>query len=514
MVGKLKTFLKTRNFRIFLIFLGICFVAYVGYLNETFISDNIGGRFALYDQQSFGEFFNSGIVVENGRHMSITYWLLHAPLSKIGIDYFHHQWVFFAIEIIVMAIALTIFYKVFERALKCKKTSLPLVLATAFIGVNPFICDSLVFLLPSHPQALLFVALSLLFLTKEFRRKNILLSLLFLTLAVSTYQSYYALFAILALPLVFIENKSKVDKTLFKRVATALGIMAASIAIVLIVSKLHCAIVGIGASKGVDFHLSISWIFSRLLFLIKGYLKNTATSFYLFPPALILAVLAATIIALSVVLVRKRKFKELAYILIVAIFGFFSPIYYGIVANPFYFAPRIAPALFACISIGMVLLMYYMPKLMKNEAFIGGLFVLAAITVYCCSTFITDVMLCNRIEMAEARLLVDQIERYEAVTGTKVSTIAVYHVPEGKFVMQDLTTHNPAAKNSSRELTSTDWSDVNSIRTITGREFKKRVLTDVEYEAVFGELTLDDFKVFNPTVRLKIYGDTAYWASY
>ena len=514
MLQRLKAFAKSQTFHIFLIFLAICFVAYVGYLNQNYIGDNYGGRVDAYDQMSIGEFFNNHIVTDNGRHMSITYWLLHAPLSKIGITYHQNQWVFFAIEIIVMAIASTIFYKVFAKTLKCKKLSLPLLLVTSFIAVNPFICDSLIYLLPSHPQALLFVAISLYFLTKNTRLKSILLSLLFLTLAVSTYQNYYALFAILALPLIFIENKGKLDKTLAKRTAIALGIMAVSIGIVLVVSKLHCAILGVNASKNTTIHLSISWLTSRAIWLAKSYLKTVKTNFYLFPPMLLVAIIASALIAIGTILIKKHKIKELIYVIIILAFGFMSPIYYGIIADTFYLAPRILPAIFACLSISIILLMYYAPKIINNQLFVGGTVAITAIIVYCCSTFITDVMICNRIELAEMRVIMDAIERYEAENNTTVNTIAVYHVVGAKNEMLKSNIHMKAAENASRDIATTGWSDVSSISTMSGRDFERKDMTEEQYKELFSDITMEDFRQFNPERRLRIKNNTLYWAEY
>ena len=513
-MNKIKTFLKSQTFHIFLIFLAICFASYVGYLNQSYIGDNYGGRVNMYDQMSLGEFFNNHIVTDNGRHMSITYWLLHAPLSKLGINYFHHQWVFFLIEIIIMAIASTILYKVFAKALKCKKLSLPLLLTTSFIAVNPFICDALIYLLPSHPQALLLVALSLYFLAKDFKLKNVLFSLLFLTLAVSTYQNYYALFIILALPLIFILNKGKVDKTLAKRTAATLGIMIASITIVLIISKLHCAILGVGASKNTTLHLSISWLIQRAIWLTKVYFNNVKTSFYLFPPMLIIAIVGAIMIAITAMLIRKRKIKELIFILAIVLFGVFSPIYYGLIADTFYLAPRILPAIFAVLSATIILLMYYVPKIQNNQLFIGGTIAIAATITYCCSTFITDVMICNRVELAELRTIVDVIERYESDNNIIVDKIAVYHAPGAKHWLYHENIHTIASENASRDIATTDWSDVGSINVMSGRRFEREVLTEEEYKEIFDGIKDEDFQQFNPNVRLKFSGSTMYWAEY
>lgn len=511
-MNRIKSFIKSQTFRIFLVFLGICFVAYVGYLNQTYIGDNYGGRVNGYDQMSFGEYFNDDIVTGQGRHMSITYWLLHAPLSKLGITYFHHQWVFFAIEIIVMAIAATIFYKVFANVLKQKKLSLPLILVTSFIVVNPFICDSLIYLLPSHPQALLFVALSIYFLAKGKGIKNIALTLLFLTLAVSTYQNYYALFVIIALPLIFIQNKGKVNKEFFKRAAIALVVMALSIVIVLGASKVHCALLGIDAAKSTTFNLSPKWLAKRSYFLMTNYINAADSSFYLFPPYLISLSLIAIAATIVVILARKRQIKEAIVVALMLVFGFFSPVYYGIIADTFYLAPRILPALFASLSICAILLMYYLPKLQKNNYFIGGTLAVTAIIIYCCNTFINDVMITNRVELAELRLVTHRIEKYEAENNTKITMVAVYHRGKGELYHSNI--NNYAAGNASRDLASTEWSDAGALSTLTGRNFPRRTITNEEYEKYFADLKEEDYTYFDPDARLKFDGETMYWAYY
>ena len=428
MKERIVKFVKSTVFRTFLIFLAICFAAYVGYLNQNYIGDNYGGRVNGYDQMSMIDFFNAPITISNGRHMSITYWLLHAPLSKIGIDYFHNQWVFFAIDITILAIAATIIYQVFSRVLKLKKHSIPLIAAIAIIAVNPFICDALVYLLPSHPQALLFVALSLFFLTREkgSKKGNYLLTLLFLTLAISTYQSYYSFYAILALPLIFMQQKGKVDKQFFKRIAIAIVIMATSIALVMIACKVHSKILHIANMKDTAISLSPAWLFNRLKLLLKPFFIDIRYNYYLFPPYLILGIIGSITVALSVIMIRAKKIKELIVVLFMLIFGFFSPIYFGIVAETFYLAPRILPAIFASVSIAIILLFYYCPKIQKNSIFAAGTVAVLLINIYCCSTFITDLHISNQIEVTELRTISQRIEQYEKGNNTKIEIVKVH----------------------------------------------------------------------------------------
>lgn len=514
MKEKFLSFIKSKTFHIFLAFLGLCFVAYVGFLNQNYVSDNIGGRVISYDQMSIGEFFNHPIIAGQGRHMSITYWLIHAPLSKLGITYFQNQWVYFAIEMFVMAIALTIIYNVFAKILKTKKFSIALFLAISFIGVNPFMCDALIFLLPSHPQAILFIGLALLFLAKEFRFKNIALAFLFTTLAISTYQNYYALFLILALPLILIINKGKIDKQLFKRVAVVLAIAALSIGAVLLVSKIHCAILGEYNANGTTIHLSLSWLLERAKFILKLYKDALSTSFYLFPPALLLIIPIVTVITLGIALIRNHKIKEFIFILAMTTFVFFSPVYYGMIADIYYTAPRILPALFAVLSICAILLIYYFPKLKDNHLFIAATITIAAIIIYCCNTFIIDMHIDNRIQMAELRLIINRLEKYEKENDTTIKTIVVRH-GNGRRVFYKNNIHLYAAENASRDITGTEWSDVSTIQTLTGRTFTKEDLTPEDAIKYFNDFDYEnDFAIFDPDVRLKFDGDKMYWMDY
>lgn len=118
----LKAFIRSDNFKHFLCFLALLTVAYMGFLNQTIISDNITGRMERYDSESIIDFMNEGATAINGRWGNITYYLIHKPLSLLGFTYTHNQWTYFVIDITVFAIALTVTYEVFQRLISRKKS--------------------------------------------------------------------------------------------------------------------------------------------------------------------------------------------------------------------------------------------------------------------------------------------------------------------------------------------------------------------------------------------------------
>ena len=97
---KLTIFAKSKPFKHFLIFFAILLSAYLGFLNQTLISDNVSGRMERYDSEGIGKFMSEGATANNGRWGNITYYLIHKPLSALGFSYTHRQWIYFIIDLI------------------------------------------------------------------------------------------------------------------------------------------------------------------------------------------------------------------------------------------------------------------------------------------------------------------------------------------------------------------------------------------------------------------------------
>ena len=235
----LKAFIRSDSFKHFLCFLALLTVAYMGFLNQTIISDNITGRMERYDSENIIEFMNEGATAINGRWGNITYYLVHKPLSLLGFNYIHNQWVYFAIDITVFAIALTVTYEVFQKLINRKKAKLPLFFAIALMAVNAFMVDGASFLIPSHPQAMLCAALVLYFITSK-RRYRYLTASIFALGAIVTYQSYYAPILILGTLAIYIQNKEKLNKQFAVNLAKLFGITGASVIIQLLSTKIYC----------------------------------------------------------------------------------------------------------------------------------------------------------------------------------------------------------------------------------------------------------------------------------
>ena len=518
----IKKLFTSQRIKIFAIFAAIIFAAYIGLLNPTYNCYNYGGRMNNIDQMSFGEFFNSIEVVNNGRHATIIYWLIHAPLSKLGFTYYQNQWLFFAIDIIVLAIAAALIYEIFAKQLKIKKPSIPLILAIGLVVVHPFMVESLAFMIPSHPQALIFTALALLYITKKEKgAKTFLLAALFATLAISTYQSYYSLLLILALPLVFIQNEGKINKKLWLSILRVFAITAIGIAIVLIASKIHSAALGISTAKDVAFSLSPHFLLSRTKTLLTTYFSEMWRPYGIYPTGLIYGLLSIFMIGIATILIQKKKIKELIFIVLAMVFLFFSPVYYGIIASTFYLAPRITTATFAVLGIGAILIIYYLPQSIKKQQHIiekSMLALLIAVTifnVYKCSTLVTDIQISNRMEMANLRLIGERIKDYEQKTGKTITYIKFRPGDADAITTHDTyNTNNGKLERSSHFLTSTEWSTLAALNKVAGTNYQGEVMTNEEFQKYFSDIELIDYSFFDPDKRLEFVDDCMYWVAY
>jgi hypothetical protein len=225
--------------------------------------------------------------------------------------------------------------------------------------------------------------------------------------------------------------------------------------------------------------------------------------------------MAAAIITLSAITIRAKKYKETIVIIAMLIFGFFSPIYYGMVAKTFYLAPRIIPAVFASISITIILITYYRPKLHKNYLFTAAALSLLAINIYSCSTIITDIQITNQIEISELRTISARMKAYENESGTEITTVKVYIAGNAGLDEFDKAHINlKAALNASRNIATHDWCDVAALQRFGNKTYEREDMTEEEYKQYFNDLEPADYWTFDPDKRIKIVDNTLYWTVY
>ena len=512
---RLKTLISCDIFRHFLCFLALLAVAYMGFLNQTIISDNITGRMERYDSESLIEFMNEGATAINGRWGNITYYLIHKPLSLLGFSYTHGQWIFFVIDIIVFAIALTIVYEVFRKLINDKKANIPLAFAVALMAINAFMVDGVSFLIPSHPQAMLCTALVLYFIASK-RRLNYLIAALFALGAIITYQSYYAPILILGTLAIYIQNKDKINKKFFINIAKLFTITGVSVIIQILSTKIYCKLADIQEAKSTSITLSLSKNLQKLFKAwqsASGYLSRGFGIFHLQNILVIVFIFLITIIAISII--HQHKYSKIPFNIIFICVTLILPILYTIAADNVYFATRILVGYFTVIAAIAILAVYQMPKEWNPSILSYGLAIFVAINIFHIAGLITDIQISNRVEMAELRVIQHRVENYEMQSEQEITKVYVYSADYGIRDFSELNTNHPNnTYYSSHQLLAAPWSDVNSLNRVMGRNFERIQMDEATFKEKFPNHEETDLKYFDPDERLAFDKGCLYWIAY
>ena len=510
-------FTKSDNFKYFLIYFALVFVAFCGLLNQTHICDNVL-RMDKYDNMSLGEFMNEGTTSINGRWGNIVFYLIHKPLSALGFTYNHNQWIYFLIDMIVIAIGLAILFSVFKKLINpSKKATVALFLSVALIAINPFMVESLAFMIPSHPQTLLCVALAVYFLVSD-KKRHFLWATLFAIAAICTYQSYYTHLFVLGLLALYLKNKGKLDKQLALDALKNIGVIVAGMATYFISVAVYCAVMGAEQAKGTSLSLSPIYLVKQLGHVVKLAAKELirgAGIYHLY--GLLAIIFAAVVILLIVQLIRQHKTKTLVWGIVFIGVALVAPVAYGIISSSFYLAPRILISYFAVMASFLILTIYFKPVAKVVTATNIALVIFAAVNIFHCSSLITDIQISNQIEFAEFNLIASEIKAYEEASQQKIDTIVVFSSGHtGEVTFDQVHTNHPNGYLTSHLLQHADWSNVSWLIRTTGEDYThiEKSMGDDEFKELFPNYSSEQLTRFVPSERLKFDQNTLYWITY
>ncbi|MBR3164484.1 glucosyltransferase domain-containing protein [Candidatus Saccharibacteria bacterium] len=533
----------------------------------------------FYESTNLGSFFLEGATAANGRLGNLTFFLLHRPLASLGITYTNHQWLFYLIDFAVLALSLTILFRIFTKnlspQLSSRKASLFIFLALGLLVINPFMVESLAFMLPSHPQALLCVALALYFLTKSPLLKpphskpphhtirNYLLSALFLTGAVLTYQNYYIHFIILSsLLIVLAQNNAKANNVLAQNSARAnnakatrpasattkatptfysrirqnylrplvkpLSLVFISLLIWLAATFMYRIFNNTADAKTLNFTLSLPTLFSRFASATRLTLHDLANGYglYFISPILLVS-FALLALPFAFTFIKQRRFKHF-FLYGFTVLATFSLLYlHSISSDGFYLAPRILLPFFALLTALLLANYTRLPRLQLPLSLFLAIFTIA--NILATTTTVTDLNITNRIELAELSAILTTIKNHESTTNSKIDTIVIYSTGQlGEITFDHAHLAHKNGFKSSHFLTATPWSDVaaleflsrhpellspNTVTSSPPRSFTRQDPT-TPIETVFPNFHLTQLTRFLPEERLKFDQNTLYWVTY
>lgn len=190
-----------------------------------------------------------------------------------------------------------------------------------------------------------------------------------------------------------------------------------------------------------------------------------------------------------------------------------APFSLGIVTYMPFFPQRVLFSLF--FAIGMFFLVVY--RLVENHrlGIIRNLYmmfvmVVGIVLLYSTETCIMDCYIGQALDINEAKRVQDEIKEYEKSTGNEVSEIITYVLP-GNMILYDEQFNEFKTYSYARRKVSVDWSRVSWMNYVNGTDYKKRDMTEEEYNKYF---SVEHMNVFNPSKQMVFDGEKLYWVIY
>lgn len=518
----LKTGIKRPTFMVFVAYFILILVAFIGFLNQTIICDNVV-RMGVYEKMSLPEFIKEGTTAPNGRWGNVLFYFIYNPLSHLGFNYENNQWIFFVIDFIILAISLTLLYSIFSKLIPLRKKYMKVLLfmVLALIVVNPFMVESLAFMIPNHSHTLLAVSLAIYFLVSP-KKRHLIWTALFSTLAICTYQSYYSTLLLLGVVALFLENKQKIDKKLLKQLFVLFAIIALGVVIWLVSVKVYGKVFHVSEIKGTSLSMAPLALLKRLLRACSlafsellcgsGIYKTYGILYFVF-----FALGAWLIVGYAI----KRELSKVLFVCVFMVVSAILPVAYSVVASYFYVAPRTLLPYFAVLVCLALLCLSNIKTDRCSIVMILGIGLFLGINIFHISGMITDIQISNKIELSEVSLIAERIRRYEEKGKYSINTIIVYCTGNnGKIAFDIAHTNHPDGFNSSHHLTATDWSDVALLSRFMGRNFEQieEIIDEEKAKKKFPNYSNDNMNEilsrFDPDERLVFDKNVMYWITY
>lgn len=503
-----KMTLFTVNLIIFMVVYGLCFN---DLLNCDWIDSCIGGA-RFYD--SFGNCLSE--VAQTGRFLQITTYVFHALFHSIGIpDLVGGKWVYQVMMIIIFSIDASLLQIASSKLLKINNYDISIHICTLVLFLNPFYIEVIGFSFPDHSLAILLVIIAIFCYLED----KTFLSILFLFLGCSIYQTYYSLYLIFLATGVLVENEAVFNKGMLKQYARLFFATFTALLLNVLVNVVAVAITNGMEPKGISVPLSIKEVFIRLYNTAWYFLDELYNSFGLLPRGMVVA----TMIFLgAVVLVYGNRAKaSFIYKFLFLVLSVISIPSYGIIITNYYILPRTATVIFCIIFSELLILCFYHKngiisnRIYKTIAVIVVLFL--SINIVNIQNTAADLLVSNRIEKNTCQQIKAEIEEYENESGNLVDTIAVAHYvsPDlylGTEIFDENNLINPTR--SSHFLLRPTWSDVVTLNYYTGSDYSRIDMDEGKIHEFFNELKLEDFQFFNANKCLHFEENVCYWMCY
>ena len=137
------------------------------------------------------------------------------------------------------------------------------------------------------------------------------------------------------------------------------------------------------------------------------------------------------------------------------------------------------------------------------------------VNFYSIQTTAADVLVTNKMEMAQMRMMQDIIEEYEQESGNTVDTVVVTHLKTGIYAYDKVNTYMKyMGYPSTHMVINKEWCDVEFLNYVNSENYKRQDMSEEDANRLFSDMKWEDFDTFNPKNQMVFENNILYWAQY
>ena len=498
--------LKTRlDYKIICIAFPLIIInTYSLFLNQTYSCDHIPGYFS--NEFSLLEAIKGSFL--GGRPVTIISILLNRFLALFGIGYFHYQWVMNIFTMMLMSLDCVLLYDLFDEYVDGK---LKLVFSICILMALVNGCFVELFPLYGAEHAItILLGVIALYLFKGEKYK---LSFLTSFLMVGSYQSYYSLFIVYGMLMVYLQTNGQLSLASVKKYVQVCFIAALSVLSVMALTRISSIIIGSNEVKQVTLASGSTAIWERLAYMYVS-LHDLMIDGYGFMPYYLILIMYILLNLFALWgLYQSHQYGRFIVHCVCMIIMIISPFAFGIVVSYPTFVPRTVIPFFMALGVIFYIsiedVYSYLRFLeIKENVFLES--IAMVLLIFMCFTV-------HGIHTGASDVLTERaIEKYEKDTGNEIKTVKAVHF--GYRYVFDETYCNLTYSRmyaSGHLLLVAEWADVNLLNMVTGQNYAKEYASWDECYQMYDDFDpSQSLRSFKADEQLAFDGDTLYWLLY
>ncbi len=435
----------------------------------------------------------------NGRIVTIIPYVIYRLLWYISVSYFSNQWVIQILSFAVLDLGLMICTEVFGY--KYFPFMLIGVISPAFVEIFAF--SGL-----EQPMAFVFTALAL----QLFSKRKLWGAGFFVLMAISTYQSYAMVFAVMALAYIYIQCGHESQRRRLVLYITGYFITGVAALLNIMGTKVICILASLPEVKHTTTTYDWAFIKLRTIEIWQEYVAVLRNGYSYYPCNGILVLLFLFVFATIIMLaVEKNIMKLVEYVMVVGVMVI-TPIVFCYVTAYVYLPQRTLFSFY--MAVGLIVAMsiseVQIEKIWKSEIALVLFFLLISINRV--QTGAMDFSICNKLELYQANQIVRYINNYEESSGMTIDTIKVMKVPVGTQLFEQEYLNIFSERGSiSQHMLGTPWSDVELISFVSGKEYLRENMTEEELNRMFPTFNRAMTDTLSEANHLRTENNVLYW---